>query len=297
MVLTYRSIKKIKVHFTILNPSVSGHNRRIHELLCRSQRFNRHRCLFYHHDEECLETLIIWLKEQDFTSIFCRFWWLSVCTTTCSFSIITASRNCANYSQSAQIIPRCFSRLSLRGSEHNQIAYLASSHSVGLSFFFPHPWHVFCFLRRAAPFFSDFCSGSLWLLNIFPSSSLRYSSVRQRVQEEETEIFWKGCGLGQTVINTRKPVPGGSRSPLTCTAASWLLGSYLWDGTTAQLSAGNTWVPNAGRLEGETIQEGMTQTRINAKCSLKCCFFPCLQLNIEAPFLCMPCFKPLCDCL
>lgn len=141
------ALKKIKVHFPILNPCVSGHNRRIHELLCRSQRFNRHGCLFYRHDEECLETLIIWLKKQDFTSTFCRFPWLHVCTTPHSFSIITASSSCANYSQSAGIIPRCFGRLSLRGLEHNQRADLACGHSADLSFFSLHPWHVLPFLR------------------------------------------------------------------------------------------------------------------------------------------------------
>lgn len=55
-----------------------------------------------------------------------------------------------------------------------------------------------------------------------PSSSVRYSSVRQKRQEEGTEIFWKGGGLGQTAIDMRKTVPGGSRSPLTCSTAASL---------------------------------------------------------------------------
>lgn len=49
-----------------------------------------------------------------------------------------------------------------------------------------------------------------------PSSCVSYSSVQQRMQEEQTEVFWKGGGLRQTVINVRNAVPGGSRSPLAC---------------------------------------------------------------------------------
>jgi len=42
------------------------------------------------------------------------------------------------------------------------------------------------------------------------------------MQEEETKIFWKGGSARQTVINVRKPVPGGLHSPFACRAAASL---------------------------------------------------------------------------
>lgn len=148
----YSTLEKIHVYFSILNSLVPGHNRRIHELLCRSQRLNRHRCLFYHHDEECLETLIVWLNEWDFISIFCRFPWLNVCKQHAHFPKQQLPVTVPITFNLQKQFPDVLLGWASEDGQHNQRVDLASSHCADLSLFYLHPWHIFSFLRWAAFF-------------------------------------------------------------------------------------------------------------------------------------------------